>query len=301
MKLTIIVPVYNMRPTLRRCIDSVLCDRFRDYQLILVDDGSDDGSDKLCDDYAARDHRVQVIHKRNGGLSDARNAGLGKAHGEYVTFVDADDTIATNTLADLMQLLAIRHEYDILEYPVYVKYGSPDKQHLLRFAHHEYHDMEDYWLHAHAYDHSYACNKIYRRELFGDVRFPTGKVFEDMHTLPRLLRHCNVVATTDVGLYYYHSNQQGITARADGNALASLLDAHLQVMRHWCDARYYSHVLNIQLDVYELTGAEPRLKPLGSKCDASGETKKVKLSRLIGIRRLCQLTKLMHKTYRRSR
>ena len=94
MKLSIIIPVYHTQDTLPRCLDSILRQSFTDYEVILVDDGSDDGCPQLCDEYTRKDARIRVIHKENGGLSDARNAGILQAKGEYITFIDSDDTIA---------------------------------------------------------------------------------------------------------------------------------------------------------------------------------------------------------------
>lgn len=103
MKLSIIIPVYRTQDTLERCLESILQQSFTDYEMILVDDGSDDGSPQLCDEYARKDARIRVIHKENGGLSDARNAGIREARGEYITFVDSDDTMVDNTLENLIQ------------------------------------------------------------------------------------------------------------------------------------------------------------------------------------------------------
>lgn len=91
MKFSIIIPCYKVEKYLRQCVDSVLVQTFEDYEVIIVDDGSPDGCPAICDEYAIKDNRVKVIHKENGGLSDARNAGLDVAHGEYVMFLDSDD------------------------------------------------------------------------------------------------------------------------------------------------------------------------------------------------------------------
>lgn len=98
MKLSIIIPVYRTQDTLFRCLESILCQSFTDYEMILVDDGSPDECPRLCDEYAARNKNILVIHKENGGLSDARNRGIKQAQGDYITFVDSDDTIVDNTL-----------------------------------------------------------------------------------------------------------------------------------------------------------------------------------------------------------
>ena len=91
---SIIVPVYNVKPYLNRCVDSLLGQSYQNMELLLVDDGSTDGSETLCDEYAAQDARVRVLHKKNGGLSDARNAGVDAAAGEYLSFVDGDDWVS---------------------------------------------------------------------------------------------------------------------------------------------------------------------------------------------------------------
>ena len=305
MKLSIIIPVYNVEDTLERCVRSILSQRFRDYQLILVDDGSTDQSPAVCDRLTQEDHRIQVVHmKKNGGLSSARNKGISKARGEYITFVDSDDRMGEDTLAPLMQILAVHHEYDILEYPVYIHYGNKDRQQRFFPGTNVYTDMHEYWIKGKAYQHAYAWNKIYRRTLFSDVTFPEGKIFEDVYTLPRLLRNCEAVATTNEGLYYYYDNPRGITATADGRALLDLLNAHLPVLQEtYSDSKYhnlwetyYAHVLNIQMDVYEQNGG-PLLLPLMP----ARSTWKLKLLHIIGLKRLCQINKCIHRIYRRSR
>lgn len=310
MKLSIIVPVYQVEHTLKRCVESILGQSFRDYQLILVDDKSTDGSSQICDEYQQKDHRVQVVrHQQNCGLSEARNSGLKKAKGEYVTFIDSDDYIASNTLKPLMELLAVHHDYDILEYPIHEGIGNPRKQNQRLFRQKEYADMGAYWYETKAYQHTYAVNKIFKRELFRQVAFPTGKKFEDAFTLPVLLEKCHVIATTTEGLYNYCYNLEGITAQADGNDLRDLLDAHLQVIErkgvlYPINYDYFSHILNIALDVAEQTGEMPNLPSPDSVCKREGQEKpplKVKLYKTLGMSNLCRLNKLVHLFYRKSR
>ena len=302
MKLSIIIPVYRVEATLNRCIESVVAQDFGDYELILVDDGSPDGCPQMCDEWAAKDRRIRVIHKVNGGLSDARNAGIDIAQGDYLTFIDSDDYIAEHTLAPLMQKLIEQPDIDILEYPAYVFYGSP-KQHLLAFqSDTTYHDMDDYWYKGQAYQHSYAWNKIYRAELFHDVRFPKGIIFEDMHTLPRLLEQTKTVVTTSQGCYYYCMNDAGITATADGNALRMLLQPHVEIIRNSLRRdrdfqTYYLHVLNIQMDVYEQTGDVPILPDRHLKASNFKGVQRLKATALniLSINRICKVNKFIHK------
>ena len=305
MKLSIIIPVYRVEATLNRCVESVLNQNLDDFEVILIDDGSPDNCTRLCDEWAQKDQHIRVIHQENKGLSGARNAGIDIAQGDYLTFIDSDDYIAEQTLAPLMQKLSDNPDIDIIEYPVFVFYGSP-KQYMLDFrGDMVYQDMDDYWFKGKAYLHSYAWNKIYRTELYLDIRFPIDIIFEDMHTLPQLLKKAKTVMTTCQGLYYYCMNDSGITSTADGNALRMLLQPHVEIIRnyqrHDRDFQiYYLHVLNIQMDVYELTGDYPilpfhTLNP--SNFNGTSKLKAIVLN-ILGISNICKLSKAIHKLWR---
>lgn len=295
MKLTIVIPVYRVEATLDRCLQSIVDQTYTDFEVILVDDGSPDTCPQMCDRWAERDERISVIHQPNGGLSAARNAGISAARGELITFVDSDDFLDTDTYA---QVMPTAEQHDITEFPVIRFYGSA-RARRLTFAPQVVTDREHYWLEMQAYRHTYAWNKIYRRRLFDEVRFPEGRVFEDVFTLPLLLQRAQSVATTDRGLYYYCLNPDGITSRATGKELQDLLDAHLAAMRHWCDDAYYLHVLNTQMDVYERTGKAPVLPPRTVSPLASGISGRQRLKALalyiLGIERLCKLIKTIHR------
>ena len=304
-KLSVIIPIYRVEATLDRCVESVVSQTGADLDIILVDDGSPDRCPQRCDEWAAKDNSIRVIHKSNGGLSDARNAGIEAAQGDYITFVDSDDYLAPHTYAPLMARLAADAHIDLLEYPVCVAYGSP-RQHTIDFADEQtYSNMTDYWYETEAYQHSYACNKIYRAALFSDIRYPVGIVFEDMHTLPLLLQKAKTVATSHRGLYYYCANADGITATADGQALRLLLEPHVRLITESKRSdrpfqTYYMHVLNIQMDVYELTGDAPILpqRPINPRCFKGTAKLKAIALRALKVKRLCKLNKLIHKIWR---
>ena len=262
MKLSIVVPIYRVEATLDRCLKSIVDQTYTDLEVILVDDGSPDNCPQLCDKWAEKDGRIKVIHKQNGGLSDARNAGIDVAEGEFITFVDSDDYLELETYEKVMKRVTDT-DADIVEFPVNRQYGSKEQQRL-SFPEKAYTDMDDYWLHCRAYDHSYAWNKVYRRRLFGDdVRFPAGRVFEDIATLPSLLNKAEKVVTTGEGLYYYCANGNGITATASGEQLNMLLESHLAVIgehpEYINDDVYYMLLLNIQIDVCRMTGRKAML------------------------------------------
>lgn len=293
MKLSVIIPVYCVEDTLDRCVKSIIGQSYHDLEVILVDDGSPDHCPELCDDWAKRDTRIRVIHKEHGGLSDARNVGIDAAAGEWLAFIDSDDELGDGTLEKVMPMI---DNYDIIEFPYYRAYGSKQQQ-LSTFEPKVYDNMEEYWLKSRAYDHTYAWNKIYRKSLFDHIRFPQGEVFEDIHTLPSLLKQARCIATTDQGLYYYHWNSKGITATADGQALESLLKANLKVK--WMDDLYYMRILNIQISVYQRLRKEILLpyRPVQIRTKDLTVTERIKavMLKVLGVKGVCQLFYTLHK------
>ncbi|MDE5948866.1 MAG: glycosyltransferase [Prevotella sp.] len=301
-RLTIIIPIYRVSNTMDRCVDSIVRQQCDGMEIILVDDGSPDDCPKKCDRWAERDCRIKVIHKENGGLSDARNAGLDIARGRYITFADSDDYIGDDTYAELMDIMDTHQEYDILEYPV-CRISKTAQQHIIGFEERTYSAPIDYWMESQAYNHSYAWNKIYRRQMFDNVRYPVGRVFEDVATLPQLLKCAKCIATTPKGMYYYCDNVNGITARARGEEWRMFLDSHLNMIdrcrEHPLFHQYYMQVVNIQLYEYELTGDKPRLKRIAIKrFGGLGCIAKLKaiVINILGINALCKINKVIVKT-----
>lgn len=258
MTLSIIIPIYNVADSLRRCVDSVLAQRISDCELLLVDDGSTDESGAIADEYAAKHANIRSFHKPNGGLSDARNFGLQHAVGRYVTFVDSDDEVAADTYAPLLDTLAKHAEYDIIEFTMLQKPGLPDET-LFCPGEHVFDDALD-WLAYKGTEHCWVCNKIFKRELFDNVRFPIGKKFEDMLTHIELIKQRPCIATVNHGCYIYHYNTEGIAAKDKANGLTSLLEAQLTLVkelgidtrrRRW--HRLYMDMLTAQLYTFRRT------------------------------------------------
>jgi glycosyltransferase involved in cell wall biosynthesis len=277
-------------------VESVLKQDVDDMEVILVDDGSPDNCPELCDDWAAKDNHIKVIHKTNGGLSDARNAGIDVATADYITFVDSDDYLATNTYRALLEILTAHPEYDLLEFPS-SKYDLTDTV---------YTQMNEYLLKGEAYRHSYACTKIYRRSLFDSVRFPVGRVFEDIYILPSILEHCHIVATTRRGFYHYIQHAGGITMQADGRQISMLLEGLMTLLSKLKDSpdsmelqQLYLHTLNIQLETYSKQGPII-LHPYQGKLALRSQYTvacniKIIIYHLFGITRLCQIYKILNR------
>ncbi len=301
MKLSIIIPVYNVEKTLFDCVNSAHISSYDDWEIILIDDGSTDSSGEMCNQLAVQDKHIKVIHQENKGLSEARNCGIDKAKGDYLAFLDSDDMLQPGTLEHMTYLLDKHPNYDIVEFPVKVYCNGP-RERELKFNSSEY-SSNDYWIESKAYKHAYAWNKVYRRRLFYAVRFPRGRIFEDVFTLPFLLKEAKIVATTPEGLYYYNDSPDGITRTADGKGLSDLLDAYMQIFHKFPNLLerkniepFYAHVLNVQLDVYELTGSEPKLPTMPFKSNT-----KLRLLQMIGMKNLCRCNKLLHKIVKPSR
>ena len=298
MKLSIIVPVYKTEKTLERCVRSILSQDFGDFELLLIDDGSPDRGGALADSMAHEDARIKVFHKENGGLSDARNYGLDRCRGEYITFADSDDELAPGTLGKLMGIIDSNPGYDMLEYPVLERPGRPD-EHLFDPGDKVYGSALD-WLAAFGLEHSWAWNKIYKRHMFDGVRFPMGKTYEDVYALAALLKQRPLTATTDRGLYLYHWNGAGIVA-SSGRNLEPLLEAQMSLVaelgidtrrRRW--HRLYLDMLNSQLHAYAATGRVMlgrRFVVPGRYGGGAGNIVKTLLADALGVRLTCMLFK----------
>ena len=259
MLLTVIIPAYKTELTLDRCIESVLSQQVEGgMEVILVDDGSPDNCPALCDAWAERDSRIRVVHQQNRGLGAARNAGLDIATGDYVTFVDSDDYLAADTYPHLLKRLEEQPEADILEYEIkQTKEGEEDQT----LTDEVYPNARQYWLRTRAWWHSYACNKIYRRKLFDEVRYADDRFCEDMLMLVQLLERQPVVATAHMGTYVYVWNQEGLTANITAKKVRQLLETMLyakDVMRMSVFTRggldFLRAMLYRQIDLYRLSG-----------------------------------------------
>ena len=209
--ITIVVPVYNVEDYINRCVDSILCQTYKNMEIILVDDGSTDSSKSICDAYLDLDKRIKVIHKLNGGLSDARNVGLEASNGEYIIFIDSDDYIEKNMIERLHHL-ALTNNADISIcnlcdcYETGVKNIQNEKKVMV------YSDVEAL---KQAFIGEYygmsICTKMIKRSIIADHRFIKGKTSEDVFFTPILLLKSKKVVYTTETLYNYWHRSGSIT------------------------------------------------------------------------------------------
>lgn len=209
--ISVIVPVYNVDQYLCKCIDSIKKQTYSNLEIILVDDGSTDKSGQLCDELAKSDSRIRVVHKKNGGLSDARNAGIEIASGEYLGFVDADDYIDLNMYESMISLLQ-KYKADIAVCGInYVTDGKVQKISCLDEVK-EYNTndaLSTYFLTNEI--NASACNKLFSTRLFECVRFPFGKKYEDIAVMHLLLEKANKIVHCGEAFYYYLNRAGSIT------------------------------------------------------------------------------------------
>ena len=207
---SVIVPVYKVEKYLRECVDSILSQTYTDFELILVDDGSPDSCGAICDEYAAKDSRIRVIHQENQGQAGARNTALDVAEGEYITFIDSDDIVSEvylETLLDAMQKDTDVTACKFLHFEDSAKL-APSRGEICAKSY----NSESVVVAIYNGQISIgACGKLYRASIIGDVTFPVGRIHEDSVFTPLVCYAARKVVLLDAGLYYYRRHQNSTT------------------------------------------------------------------------------------------
>ena len=212
--ISVVVPVYKVEAYLHRCVDSILRQTYRDFELILVDDGSPDNCGQICDEYARTDDRIHVIHQANGGLSAARNAGIDWAFAgsdsQWFTFIDSDDWVHPEMLERLLNA-AERNNTAVSV----CGYGETEgKDPAVEPETWNCQCVEPEWFYVnHFINATVAWGKLYRRELFETIRYPVGKLHEDEFVTYKLLVESGRIAVMAAPLYAYFVNLSGITKK----------------------------------------------------------------------------------------
>ena len=207
--ISIIVPVYNSEAYLDKCIKSIQCQTYSDFELILVDDGSADNSLAICNKYASVDKRIKVIHKLNGGLSDARNAGLDIAKGEYISFIDGDDYIHPQTYEIMLKIIEETKSdvgcfnYQFVQPDVRAEFEKYDIDSIQKTVVKSDYFLNNFNEYYHAVSWISACTKIYHKNVFLNNRYPYGKVDEDSYMLHHVIGDSKKIVRIDEKLYYY--------------------------------------------------------------------------------------------------
>lgn len=255
MLFSVIVPIYNVEKYLHKCVDSLIGQTYKDIEIILVDDGSPDNCPTICDEYAKKDSRIKVIHKQNGGLSDARNKGLEAATGEFVSFIDSDDYIELDTFERFSKFIS--PEIDMLVGDAIVEGGEcplDNPKHLQGKVLLGY----DYFKSAVQYDKVPAAVWCYvHRRVFlieNDLRFKYGILHEDEQFTPRALLKAKGVCYTGIVFYHYVLRDGSITKRKDKRKNATdLLSTFGEleiIFRQIKDKKFKNNLLNSLAEKY---------------------------------------------------
>lgn len=250
--ISIIVPVYNVEEYLEKCVESIINQTYKNIEIILVDDGATDNSGKICDELGKRDNRIKVIHKVNGGLSDARNAGLKIAKGEYIGFVDSDDYIAEDMFETLYNLnkkynseISIVSFYEIYKGKVIGVRDSKNLEELTKIE-----AIRELLIDTNI--QSYAWNKLFKKELFEGLEFPTNKNFEDIATTLLLFEKANKVVLLEDPKYYYVRRDNSIIGVRNYKTYKDYLDV-IYDKYNYLDGKYkeldlynaYNYIINM--------------------------------------------------------
>lgn len=214
--ISVIVPVYKVEKYINKCVESILNQTYKDYELILVDDGSPDNCGQICDSWAKKDNRIKVIHKENGGLSDARNVAVEIAKGDYITFIDSDDFIECDYLRILYNLI-METNAEIASCCPNVFWEGETVARSGEEVHNSVLEPEEAFSNMLYEDKltNSAWGKIYSRQLFTNVRYPKGKLYEDMYVTYKLIMKSNRIVCTNLKLYNYLIRKNSIIGTID--------------------------------------------------------------------------------------
>lgn len=224
--ISIVVPIYNVEHYLKKCIESILIQTYKNIEIILVDDGSPDNCPKICEDYKSKDLRIKVIHKENGGLSDARNKGIKKAKGTYITFVDSDDTIEPDYVEYLYSIIK-KFDADISICDYNAKYSNGTVLNRNKNSEYRINKKEAFEIMLYQSDFTVSSwAKLYRYSLFKNIEFPYGKIFEDAYTTYKLIDLCNNIGVGLKPKYNYIIRDNSILTSEFYKKKLLLVDAY---------------------------------------------------------------------------
>ena len=231
--ISVIIPVYNVKAYLERCVNSVLTQTYRHLEILLIDDGSTDGSASLCDSLAAREERIRVIHRENGGAAAARNTGLDTAAGELIAFADADDFLHPELYARMLRILEER-DADIVtgEFLRVPQDADPEEWFaagpLPSEASGVCIEKSDVMRQLFERDRLTVVlwNKLFRRHVLRDVSFPEGRTFEDFFAMHHILWNCERMVYTEAAMYFYAEREESVSRSLSHAKIRDSVDGH---------------------------------------------------------------------------
>ncbi len=250
-EISVIVPVYKVEPYLNRCVESILSQSFTDFEIILVDDGSPDNCGAICDEYAAKDERVHVIHQKNGGLSAARNAGIewvfANSSSLWLCFIDSDDWVHPQYLEHLYH--GVKETGTQISSCDYLKTSQNETSDIIIKSPVTITVADDY-VRGGSNIVAYAWGRLYARTLWENVRFPVGRLWEDVAIIYRVLFSVTAIAHIDEKIYFYYLNQNGIVNRAWRPNRMDEFDAYEEQLQFFSNRPRYTKVYEALQNAY---------------------------------------------------
>lgn len=269
--ISIVIPVYHVEEYLKQCLDSVLAQTYQNLQIIIVNDGSDDNSYQIIEQFQRMDSRIEVICQDNQGLSAARNTGICAANGEYIIFIDSDDFIAPDFVETLYrEIKENAADFAVCGFVIVDEDGleriikndkqmgvnekstlkqSIDKENIKAFKNDTMRidilTAEEFWTKYESNEHLYcvvAWNKIYRRSLFDEIKYEVGKLHEDEYILHEILRRVKRIACCYVPLYYYRTRKKSIVNSSSEKRSVYIIEAYLNRMDYFLEEKNYERL-----------------------------------------------------------
>ena len=256
--ISIIVPIYNVEQYLKKCVDSLVNQTYKNIEILLIDDGSTDSSGKIADELANKDDRIKVFHKKNGGLSDARNYGIEKASGKYLSFIDSDDYVSYKMM-EILHKNIIDNNCDV-SICSYLEFLNEDE--IFNDYNNEkimlYNSEEAIkCLFSDCSFGNFAWNKLYKKELFDEIRYPKGYKMEDIGTTYKIFYKSKKIVYSDFKLYYYFQRQNSILHKIDNKLMQDKFDLEYEryvfinnVYADMIESKYYFFKNGVMLYPY---------------------------------------------------
>lgn len=259
--ISVIVPIYKVEDYINRCINSILSQEYKNLEIILVDDGSPDKCGIICDSYAQLDSRIKVIHKENGGLSDARNAALDIMRGEYVTFIDSDDWVSKYYISNLYKALSSTHAtisisgFENVFLDKEIQLDCTSKINVKEYSKRECLEKMFYQNEIEIN----ACGKLYYKDLFKEIRYPVGKLYEDIAVTYKLIDKSEKIAIINNIDYYYFQrtgsiqyekfNRRKLDAIMHMQEMINFVKTNYPELKVAVNCRYFSTISNILFQI----------------------------------------------------
>jgi len=293
-KVSVIIPVYNVKQYLKEALDSVIHQTYKNIEIIIVDDGSNDGSEKICDEYAGNDSRIRVIHEENGGLSVARNTGLDNMSGEYVAFLDSDDIYYPDMIQKMLEsLLSHKTDCAVCRYTVFNTKQKINLNSKKKTNEKIYTRAEALKAIINGEIHAFAWNKLYKKNLFDSVRYPAGQNYEDISVVFKIFDKTNKVSVLDEKLVYYRKHRQSITStytlknfqdlHTAQNIFISFVKEHIpeiytekelkKIYHNWMKMFIYKYAKTLHKNIPEKKDIESFLKNIIQEYNLNNEIK----------------------------